>query len=244
MPPRLAMTVRPAPSPASDVDATDVDASDVTSSASNTDFTSSWEKIRENADIQFAPVELPKQAPREPGWLDSFLKALADIFGFLFGWVPYASPVLFWGMIGIIALCVLFLLYRMFEPFLGDGASSDEEYVESDWQPDREASIALLEDADRLAAQGRYDEATHLLLQRSVTHLSDARPDWVAPSSTARELASLRELPDKARTTFGVIAERVERSLFALRALNKADWEEARAAYADFALTSLKGGAV
>ena len=30
---------------------------------------------------------------------------------------------------------------------------------------------ALLEDADRLAAQGRYGEAAHLLLQRSVSQI-------------------------------------------------------------------------
>ena len=65
------------------------------------------------------------------------------------------------------------------------------------------------------------------------------RPDWVEPSSTARELAALPALPDGARTAFRIIAERVERSLFALRALDRADWEAARAAYADFALARL-----
>ncbi|PKP64950.1 MAG: hypothetical protein CVT87_01935, partial [Alphaproteobacteria bacterium HGW-Alphaproteobacteria-9] len=82
-------------------------------------------------------------------------------------------------------------------------------------------------------------EATHLLLLRSVGHIADARPDWVDPSSTARELAALPALPDAARTAFGVIAERVERSLFALRRLDRPDWEAARAAYAEFALARL-----
>ena len=40
-------------------------------------------------------------------------------------------------------------------------------------------------------------------------------------------------------TAFRIIAERVERSLFALRALDRTDWEAARAAYADFALARL-----
>jgi len=35
-----------------------------------------------------------------------------------------------------------------------------------------------------------------------------------------------------------VIAERVERSLFALRRLGADDWQAARAAYADFALAA------
>jgi hypothetical protein len=29
----------------------------------------------------------------------------------------------------------------------------------------------------------------HLLLQRSVHHIAEARPDWLLPASTAREIA-------------------------------------------------------
>ena len=43
-------------------------------------------------------------------------------------------------------------------------------------------------------------------------------------------------LPERARSAFAAIASRVERSLFALRALDAEDWQAARAAYADFAL--------
>ena len=96
----------------------------------------------------------------------------------------------------------------------------------------------MLDDADRLAAEGRFDEATHLLLQRSVGQIAAARPEWLEPSSTAREIAALPALPEPARHAFGVIAERVERSLFALRRLGPDDWQAARAAYADFALAA------
>jgi len=98
------------------------------------------------------------------------------------------------------------------------------------------AALALLDEADRLAADGRFDEATHLLLQRSVGQIAEARPDLVEPSSTAREIAAQPALPEKARGAFAVIADRVERSLFALRRLSLEDWQAARAAYADFAL--------
>lgn len=66
--------------------------------------------------------------------------------------------------------------------------------------------------------------------------LAAARPGVVEPSSTARELAGLPALPEAARAAFGVMAERVERSLFALQRLDRADWEAARDAYARFAL--------
>ena len=111
------------------------------------------------------------------------------------------------------------------------------------WAPAAGDALALLEDADALAAQGRYDEATHLLLKRSVGQIAAARPDLVEPATTARELAALPSLPDGARTAFGTIATRVERSLFALRTLSADDWQAARAAYAEFALARLPASA-
>ena len=106
---------------------------------------------------------------------------------------------------------------------------------------DRAAALALLEDADALAAAGRYDEAVHLLLQRSVHHIAAARPDWLSPSSTAREIGLIPGLPAAARHAFALIAREVERSLYALRALAAEDWHRAREAYAAFALQNLEG---
>lgn len=146
-----------------------------------------------------------------------------------------------WVLLGLVVVFALLLLVRMIAPGFGRGGAKAGKAAatEEAWRPDTAASLALLEDADRLAAEGRFDEATHLLLQRSVGHISAARPDWVEPSSTARELAALPALPDAARAAFGVIAARVEASLFALRALERGDWEAARAAYAEFALARL-----
>lgn len=205
------------------------------------EFGQSWADLKTNSDIQFAPVDIPEKETREPGWLDDAFRWLADVLGDLFGWFPSAWPIVKWVLIIAAVLLVLYIIFRLIEPFL-QTKSADETYIaaQMEWQPDAQQSAALLEDADKLAAQGKYAEATHLLLQRSVTHLSEAKPDWVEPSSTARELAAISALPEKARETFGVIAERVELSLFALRQLNREDWEAARAAYADFAALSLR----
>jgi hypothetical protein len=118
-----------------------------------------------------------------------------------------------------------------------------EAEEEPEWAPDRGQAQALLDEADRLAAEGRYGEAAHLLLQRSVRHIAEARPDWLEPASTAREIAVLPMLPERARQAFTAIATRVERNLFALRDLDLADWQAARAAYADFALQRLQASA-
>jgi hypothetical protein len=203
---------------------------------------SAWERLRDDGDIQYAPVDIPEIKPPEPSW---FEKALAELFQFL---GELFAPVgqllgaswwwLQWVLLGVVALFVIMLLVRNFG-LLGSYKRKAAATAEEEWQPEHAATLALLEDADRLAAEGKFDEATRLLLQRSVGQMAAARPDWVEPSSTARELAALPALPDGARTAFRVIAERVERSLFALRTLERSDWEAARAAYADFALARL-----
>ncbi|MBA4050901.1 MAG: hypothetical protein C0472_03260 [Erythrobacter sp.] len=203
-----------------------------------------WEQLRADENIQFAPVTIPETPPPKPSWLskqiDAFFEWLADLLGPLGDSLAGSWWWLQWVLPTLVGLFALVLLIRLIDPALlrfgrkakAAGAATQEET----WRPDAAASLALLEDADRLAAEGRFDEATHLLLQRSVAQISAARPDWVEPSSTARELAALPALPGPARDAFGVIATRVEASLFALRPLARADWEAARAAYAEFAL--------
>lgn len=210
-------------------------------SADSSNFTENWQEMRSNGDIQFAPVEVPPVPPREPGWFEDFMRSVGEFLEPLFRNFPSAWPFIKWGLIILAVLIAAYVIYRLVEPYLIAPRRDRADLQEPEWRPDTAQSLALLEDADKLAAQGKYDEATHLLLQRSVTHLSDAKPDWVEPSSTARELTAIEALPDKARETFTVIAQRVERSLFAMRSLGREDWEAARAAYADFAAISLRG---
>lgn len=206
-----------------------------------------WEDLREDGDIQFEPVEFPEPEPREPSWfekaLQSFFEALGDLLSPIGNALGMSWSVFQWVLLGLLALFVVILIWRLAGPLgLAPNAAKQAE-VEPEWTPDRAESLALLEDADRLAAQGKFDEATHLLLKRSVNQIATARPDWVEPSSTARELAALPALSEAARGAFRVIAERVERSLFALRSLDRSDWEAARSAYADFALQRIGEGA-
>ena len=107
------------------------------------------------------------------------------------------------------------------------------------WLPATAAAQALLADADRLAREGQYDEAAHLLLRRSVAHIAEARPDWLHPASTAREIALLPSLSASARDSFATIVALVERSRFAMRPLALSDWEVARSAYAGFAMARI-----
>ncbi|VWX53459.1 hypothetical protein [Novosphingobium sp. 9U] len=199
--------------------------------------TRDWEAIRASSDIQFAPMP-PVKPPETPAWLEWLSKALRAVFGPVAEWLVAAWPWVQKGLIVLAVLLVAFLAWRLLGPLVarwrGRAPAQDA------WTPSREEALALLEDADRLAAQGRFGEAAHLLLLRSVGQIRARRPGTLVPASTAREIASLPQLPQAARTAFAVIAERVERCLFGLRDLDLGDWQAARAAYSDFALADLR----
>lgn len=201
-------------------------------------FDRDYETVRASTKIQFAPLP-PFQPPRTPDWLESLARMLETLFGPLARGLASAWPAIEKGMIVAGVVLALYLAWRLLGPLLGWRPRTRIE--DQAWAPSRDEALALLEDADRLAAQGRYGEAAHLLLQRSVGQIRAARPGTVQPASTAREIARLPQLPQAARTAFGVVADRVERSLFALRDLDAQDWTAARAAYADFALAALRG---
>jgi hypothetical protein len=205
-------------------------------------FASDWRALRADDDIQFAPIEMPR-APEMPEWLKAlgrFLEwlfsPLAHLFGAIGRFLGVSAPVLAWLLVALAAVLVGVLVWRHGLSLIR--RERHESDAAPDWVPDTGEALALLEDADRLAAEGRYDEATHLLLKRSVGQIAAARPDLLEPSNTAREIAELPALSEAARGAFALIAGRVERSLFALRSLSSDDWTAARAAYADFALAA------
>jgi hypothetical protein len=206
----------------------------VTRISGDSAFDRDWDAMRSDGDIQFAPVEVPQQAPDPPpDWLRRLFDFLGDLLSPIGKVIAAGWPVIFWVLVAIGVALVLYAIYRLVDP---ERFARGEKKERESWTPDKGAALQLLEEADRLAAEGRFDEATHLLLQRSVGQIAQIRPDLIDPSSTAREIAALPALPDAARTAFGTIAGRVERSLFALSRLDADDWQAARSAYSQFAL--------
>ena len=201
---------------------------------------SDWQAVRDSAAIQFQPTPPPPEVPPAPppGWLKALGEALGNILGPISNALGLSVPVLQWVVLGIAALAVLYAVYRIVRGVIERPPRIDPE-EEAEWVPERSEALALLDDADRLAAEARFDEAVRLLLRRSVQQIASARPDWVHPASTAREIAGIAALPGGARRAFAVIAGRVERSLFALVPLGAEDWQAARSAYAEFALERL-----
>ena len=193
-----------------------------------------WTAIRADNSIQFAPIAPPKP-PVTPEWLLEIGRFLEKLLGPVGEMLGVNWPVFRWVLLGLAALGAAALLWVLvIRPLLDRRRATKPE--EPEWAPERDAALALLEDADRLAAQGDYAEAAHLLLKRSVGEIAAARPDWLVPASTAREIGALAALPERARSAFSTIAQVVERSLFGLRELAEPDWLRARLGYADFAL--------
>lgn len=201
--------------------------------AQGDNFASAWQDVRSDEAIQFNEVKLPEAQP-PPDWLTNLLSWLGEVFQPVGMALVGSWFILKWVLLGLVIGGIAYILIRALAPDLlkRPGTRRDAE----EWVPEQAEALALLEEADRLAEERRYDEATHLLLKRSVGQIAAARPDIVAPASTARELSAEQRIPEKARTAFGVMARRVERSLFALTALTRDDWQAARNAYADFAL--------
>lgn len=192
-------------------------------------------------EIQYAPLPTYKPPQSEPPeWLKAIMRFLGKLIEPLGKWLGAG-----WSVVEIVLVVLAVIgaawigwtLFQRWRLTLALAAPAAAPPV-----IDRAAALALLEDADALAAQGRFDEAVHLLLQRSVHHIAAARPDWLSPSSTAREIGLIPDLPAAARQAFTLIALEVERSLYALRALAADDWQRAREAYAAFALQNLEAG--
>ena len=198
-----------------------------------------WTALRADSSIQFAPV--PPPPPQvTPDWLlavgrfiERLLRPLGDLLGMDWRW-------LMGTLLALAAAGAVWLGWTLLIAPLLARRRAAQATVSEAWAPDRDAALALLEEADRLAAAGEYGEAAHLLLRRSVGQIGEARPGWLSPASTAREIGALQGLPERARLEFATIAQVVERSLFALRGAGESDWRVARAAYADFALADLR----
>ena len=143
----------------------------------------------------------------------------------------------------LLGLLALYILYRLFPPFrdfvdrtLGRMRAQKEEDVEEDWAPQASVAIGLLAEADQLATQGRYAEAVHLLLGRSIEDIGRRRPQLLKPALTARDIAQSPDLPEAARGAFTTIANVVELSHFGRRPVDASGWQQCRDAYSRFAL--------
>ncbi|MET3663549.1 DUF4129 domain-containing protein [Caulobacter sp. 1776] len=168
--------------------------------------------------------------PKTPDWLIWLGKALRVVAPFL--------KYVFWAGLAILALLILYAIAREILRLRRPAARPEGPRLTADppWRPDAGEARDLLAAADRLAGEGLFLEAAHLLLLRSVEDIQKHRPRALRVSLTAREIAVLPALPEAARPGFASIARVVERGLFGGRPVDGDDFAACRAAYEAFAL--------
>ena len=197
------------------------------------DMRTAFRRMKRRDDLQFElRTELPPPPEPTPRWLRWIGEALDVLFQVL-------APVfvaIFWMGVGALAMVLLYAvalgLFGLRER-LGEGDDAKEAGAQ-EYRPDARTVRVLLSDADALAAEGRYAEAVHLLLYRSIQDIERSRPEAVRLSMTSREIARSSLLGANTRTTFAALARMVERSHFGGDAVTAEDYAEARAVYERF----------
>lgn len=178
----------------------------------------------------FPPPE-PRTPP--PEWLTSLFDAIASFFE----WSAPAAKPLLWLFVALVALFLLYHFVPAFARWVDNlpfrRGADDGDGEDAIGLAEAGAARALLAEADALAAAGRFSEAVHLLLYRSVEDIEGRRPGLVKPAMTSRDLAAARDLPVVAQGAFSRIARAVEISLFGGRSIDADAWQQCRSAYAE-----------
>jgi hypothetical protein len=185
--------------------------------------------------LQFTFEEYTPPQTEPPDWLDPvwrFIDAIAPFLGYVF-W----AGVIF-GIALILYMIVTELIRR--QPRRRARATSEAAPPKPQYRPAPARAQALLGEADRLAAEGRYSEAVRVLLLRSIEDIERAFAMIIGPGLTAREIGLLDRLSPQGREVFAGIARAVETSLFGGRPLGADDFARCRDAYASFALQGAK----
>ena len=170
--------------------------------------------------------------PPPPSWLAPLIKALQSLGPVvrILVWALVAGVV-----IGLVVLIVRAALRyrRRYQPYRIGGPSLGAD--PASLRPTGPQAQALLEEADRLAAQERFEEAAHVLLFRTIADVETRRPRAIRPALTSRDIAGLDQIPARARAALALIVERVEHGFFGGRPVGAAEFAACRGAYLTFA---------
>ena len=193
----------------------------------------------ESRDIQTARPEFRPEAENfTPPERNPVIEAIGDFFAWLFRSFGWLFQALF---IAAIVCGILYALWYMFGDMVAlprrrkEKPDAPEVSAIDDDRPDRKQAAALLDEADALAANGRFAEAVHLLLFRSIEDLRSQRAGGVPQSLTAREIQSLSDLKARTREALSPIIRIVENSFFGGRPVDREGWQQARSSYETFA---------
>ncbi|PCD03711.1 hypothetical protein COC42_05000 [Sphingomonas spermidinifaciens] len=191
-------------------------------------------RVRADPSIQFDfPWRAVDARQPTPEWLRALGAALDRFFSAL---GPFWQ-IVFWVLVALIVAVLVASFFPPVRDWLRDRFRRQRPAaVEAEWRPAPATARALLDEAEALAAAGRFEAAVQLLLHRSIEDIERWRHGLVRPARTSRDLAAEPAIPERARGVFARLVELTERGIFARRPLGPADWDAAREAYRAFAL--------
>lgn len=191
------------------------------------------ETVLENERFQ---TELPNEAEpeeavveEEPSWSFELPDSLLGL-----------ARVLMWLLVGAGGLLLVIFIVNELSSFRlrprGTATQPGGADLPSGASPAEPGTGLSLDAADRLAREGRYAEALHMLLLDCIAQLRRLRFDAViAPSLTSREVARRLSLPEKSAHALSAIVSAVELSHFGGRAAGEEDYRRCRDNYIQIA---------
>mgnify|MGYP003700497277 FL=1 len=157
---------------------------------------------------------------------------------------PWLAEIIFWIVIALAVAMVAYFLFQLGYDLLRDrgafkrnrdrpGAAAQRVETPVTAAP-RAADPHSLAEADRLAAEGRFSEAIHLLLLVALQRLHRELGARVAPAMTGRELLHLPALPGATVAPLTRMVQLSEINHFGGRQAREPDYRAARGDYLAF----------
>jgi hypothetical protein len=103
------------------------------------------------------------------------------------------------------------------------------------------ATPTILDEADSLAAVGRYSEAIHLLLLSGLEHAGRIAHKRIPQALTGREILRILPMADGRADALSTLVGLSERGHFGGRALSAGDYKSSRETFELFAAESARG---
>ncbi|MEQ9606734.1 MAG: hypothetical protein RLN99_03615 [Kiloniellaceae bacterium] len=150
---------------------------------------------------------------------------------------PWLAEALFWVLVAAVVAMVLFFLYSLLSDLLQnrdafrrnrEGKPAGPARIETPTIERRTVDRRSLAEADRLAAEGRFTEAIHLLLLVAMDRLHRELGPRVAPAMTGREVLRLPALPEATVAPLTRMVQVSEINHFGGRAAAAPDYQSCR----------------
>ncbi len=187
-------------------------------------------RVLENDEIQseFPRFEAPEEI-KPPGWLESIFDAIGSFLSFL---APVLE-ILFYVAIVAFVVWLIYFLVDKFEWRRGNPEEDNAKKVRITVAPARASKpevidVPDLSDADKMAENGHYAEAVHILLIAAIDFIQRKIKGILSVSETSREILNNDNVAAEDKGEIGYLVEQVERALFAGKTVDREEYEFCR----------------